>query len=509
MAAFSISEPFPTFHGANGAPLQDGFIYIGTANQDPQTNPVQLYWDSALTIAAVQPLRTINGYVSQYGTPAQVYVNADDFSIRVCDKNNVPVYSAASAQHSWPFSQITGQLDSSRVNYAQGNALAVARTVQAKLQESVSVFDFMTTDQIADVQAGTLTYDVTTPIQTAINNAQDVYFPAGEYKITAPLTISFSVGKTLRGAGCGKSIIHNMGTGSGIVSTGNGFIGNWNIYIADLAVRGQAGTQNGIILTYTYRSAIERVEVSYNGIDGVKLQNCTTVNLTGLYSHNNTGSGLAFGLATASCNVFGGTLSNNTLDGAIISAESSTIPVDIAFFGTRFAYNSTYNLELIDAKRCGFSNCNLITSSSFTTQYHAYVRGTLGSSEDNTFDSCTFSGTNGTGSAFALYLGQANNTSFSGCYIDIQSSITAAATNTKFTNSTLTVSPTDASVSTYFTPTRQYATVAQLPPYGTAGRIAFVFDGTSALAWGVTVTGGGSTPYLVLDNGLGWKVLGK
>jgi len=52
-------------------------------------------------------------------------------------------------------------------------------------------------------------------------------------------------------------------------------------------------------------------------------------------------------------------------------------------------------------------------------------------------------------------------------------------------------------------------TVAQLPASPAAGTVAHVTDGTAALAWGATVTGGGSTPYLVWYNGTAWTVIGK
>lgn len=52
-------------------------------------------------------------------------------------------------------------------------------------------------------------------------------------------------------------------------------------------------------------------------------------------------------------------------------------------------------------------------------------------------------------------------------------------------------------------------TVSTLPASPTIGRIAVVTDGTAALAWGATVTGGSTTKYLVWYNGSAWTVLGK
>ena len=52
-------------------------------------------------------------------------------------------------------------------------------------------------------------------------------------------------------------------------------------------------------------------------------------------------------------------------------------------------------------------------------------------------------------------------------------------------------------------------TVASLPGSPSIGQTATVTDGTAALAWGATVTGGGTTKYLVFYNGTNWTVAGK
>lgn len=93
MSAISIQVPYPVFYDRDGLPIDNGNIYIGVANLDPVTNPLQVYYDDALTITASQPLKTSNGYVYRNGTPAQLYVNANNFSIRVESSNNTLVYN--------------------------------------------------------------------------------------------------------------------------------------------------------------------------------------------------------------------------------------------------------------------------------------------------------------------------------------------------------------------------------------------------------------------------------
>jgi hypothetical protein len=85
MALTQVTGPYPIFTDLDGTPLDDGYLYIGEVNQDPETNPVQVYWDSALTIAATQPIRTNSGYAYRNGTPALIYT-AGAFSITIRNK---------------------------------------------------------------------------------------------------------------------------------------------------------------------------------------------------------------------------------------------------------------------------------------------------------------------------------------------------------------------------------------------------------------------------------------
>jgi hypothetical protein len=93
MSALSVEPPFPAFADASGQPLDDGYIWIGTVNLNPITNPIVVYWDSALTITAVQPIRTSGGYAVYQGTPSRIYTTSD-YSIQVQNKNGTVVYTS-------------------------------------------------------------------------------------------------------------------------------------------------------------------------------------------------------------------------------------------------------------------------------------------------------------------------------------------------------------------------------------------------------------------------------
>lgn len=108
MPANEIKVPFEFFSDIDGEPLEAGYIYVGQENLDPETNPIQAYWDRSLSVTATQPLRTTNGYVSNAGSPGNFYVNADGYSITVRNKNGSLIYTKLSVRQTIPFSALTG-----------------------------------------------------------------------------------------------------------------------------------------------------------------------------------------------------------------------------------------------------------------------------------------------------------------------------------------------------------------------------------------------------------------
>lgn len=82
-----IQSPLAQYVGLDGKPLDAGFVYIGEAGQNPETNPITVYWDEAGTQPALQPLRTLNGYIARNGTPTDVYADSD-YSTTVRDSHN-------------------------------------------------------------------------------------------------------------------------------------------------------------------------------------------------------------------------------------------------------------------------------------------------------------------------------------------------------------------------------------------------------------------------------------
>jgi hypothetical protein len=176
MTALSIQPTFPIFTDIDGQPLEDGYVFIGTANLNPITNPITVYWDAALTLAAVQPIRTLGGYPMNSGTPARLYVNSD-YSIQVQNKNGSVVYSALAATER--LSGVVIEMDATDVSFIQAGAGAVTRTAQSKMRDVVSVKDFGAVgDGVADDTAA-----IQACIDSLASTGGVVHFPPGTYRI--------------------------------------------------------------------------------------------------------------------------------------------------------------------------------------------------------------------------------------------------------------------------------------------------------------------------------------
>lgn len=189
MSALSIQPTYPIFTDIDGQPLEDGFVWIGQANLDPQVNPINVYWDADLTIAAPQPIRTLNGYPSRSGTPARMYVDSD-YSIRVQNSKGSLVYSAPEA---------TERISSALVSFQQAGTGAVEQTAQDKMRQLFTVLDFgavgnNSTNDTVNIQKA---IDACPTGGTLIFNAGYTFYCASRLVINKAITIS-AYGATVR-----------------------------------------------------------------------------------------------------------------------------------------------------------------------------------------------------------------------------------------------------------------------------------------------------------------------
>jgi len=229
-----VEQPVKTYTGLDGKPLDGGYIYFGLPNQNPITAPVTVYWDSAGTQPAAQPLRTVNGYIVRNGTPANVFFSGS-YSELVQDSAGRQVFFARTSDDFSIASfinnfiiNLASSVGSSLIGFIQSAIGSVTRTVQDKLRDEVSVFDFMTSAQIADVQARTYALDLTAPIQAARDhialNRKKLIFPPGGYKYSVSpnwaihhAEIVFEGDVTLRYTGTGDAVIFDASASDAVV----------------------------------------------------------------------------------------------------------------------------------------------------------------------------------------------------------------------------------------------------------------------------------------------------
>lgn len=252
-------NPFEYFTDTNGDPLDGGYVYIGTANQNPKTSPVTVYFDSAMTIPAPQPLRTTAGRIVRSGSPAAIYSNAPTFSILIENKSGQQVAFAAQAE-SDPASNmaaLAASSGSSLVGFIASGAGAVARTQQDKDREFVSVKDFGA--------VGDGVTDDTAAFATALaSGAMRIYVPytASQYVIAGALSVPRGVilyGDTLDQPG----ILCKTSTAGDIVFfsvTGNTQLENLRIY-GDSATSGTLVSLTGGTYTFTGNIRLRNVRL--------------------------------------------------------------------------------------------------------------------------------------------------------------------------------------------------------------------------------------------------------
>jgi hypothetical protein len=287
------------FFTNDGTPLAGGKIYTYAAGT---TTPQSTYTSrSGLTLNANPIILDSAGRTPEqiWATQSLLYkyvvATADDVVIRTWDN-----ISGNGADYDLSV-DLANTTDNAKgdalIGFKQANASgflpsAVSRTVNAKLQEYVSVKDFGA--------VGDGVVDDTAAIQSAINYANStalaavgtvsVLFPAGSYKTTSGLTVD----RNIRFIGNGWPIIKVAHNGDAITLTGipSAFVFPRNITVFDGLVFNTAigstpasiirlGTASGATPTYV------------NSINDVRVVNCVFDQITATHViDNNRGFGL-------------------------------------------------------------------------------------------------------------------------------------------------------------------------------------------------------------------------
>lgn len=185
------------------------------------------------------------------------------------------------------------------VTYISDRVGAVARTMQDRGRDSVSVFDFMTPLQRLDVRARTKLLDHTAAFQAAINSMiekrHELHLPWGDYSVTG-LTADFSgtpaeIGFRIRGAGRTSTRLYKRGsTTDPILSIEHeGGLQTANVDVSDIGVFGNAKVSDGLWVkncgsVYLSDLWVAACDIGINWVGG----NSNAVERT-YFSGNNTG----------------------------------------------------------------------------------------------------------------------------------------------------------------------------------------------------------------------------
>lgn len=133
----TVNNAFPYFPEAG----TNGYIYIGSANQDAQTNPITVYRDAALTLPWSQPIRTLNGYPAYQGAKAGIYTSATTVSMTVLNSQGGVVTNDTS---------VSTSNNAANISFIQTGTGAVARDLQTRGREVIYADDYTTLEHALD-----------------------------------------------------------------------------------------------------------------------------------------------------------------------------------------------------------------------------------------------------------------------------------------------------------------------------------------------------------------------
>jgi hypothetical protein len=223
-----LQAPNPFFLDANGDALDAGYVFVGTAGANAETNQLTVYWDEAGTQPVAQPLRTANGYIVNGVTRARAFVDADDFSMIVKNRHGVVI-------------DATLTVDDSIISAAMSPVVSATTLAQARTQMGAAQSG--ANNDITSL--GALT-SVPSVIASAIGASAPIAgasFRARFYVNTAATTGTFTADQLSVGSNSGQSSILLSGVtvnidtttvGAGGMNTGlapvNGFLALYVIH---------------------------------------------------------------------------------------------------------------------------------------------------------------------------------------------------------------------------------------------------------------------------------------
>lgn len=297
-----VEQPFKTYTGLDGKPLDNGYVYFGQPHEDPITKPVTVYWDAAGTKPAAQPLRTVGGYIMNNGTPANLFFDGA-YSELVQDKKQQQVFYARTSDD---FSiattvltflaNIAAKTGASLMGFAQAGIGAIKRTVLDELRDNVSIKQYGAVgDGVADDSD-----EILAAAAYARQARKALRINAGTYQVSKPIDFS---GMTVFGDGTMNSVIKATAAQFDVVTTtGNTSLRDFQIHGGwDGATAGQLGhavAATAAAGSYPYNVHLDNLRILNAKKDGVYIArggyssiNRCKINACGLHAIELYGSG--------------------------------------------------------------------------------------------------------------------------------------------------------------------------------------------------------------------------
>jgi len=213
MAAISPT-PKLQFFDANGNPLSGGKLYSYAAGT---TTPLATYTDSGGGTLNTNPV------ILNSRGEASVWLGSALYKLKLTNAADVEIWTVDNIGGAVTLAELAASGGSNLVGFLAAGTGAVATTVQTKLRERISAFDFMTSAQIASVQARDMNEDVTVPLQAFFDACRGKrgFLPAGTYKKTAQIVMDPQYSYDIEGDGW-SSEYTEQGTVIKDTTNGNG-----------------------------------------------------------------------------------------------------------------------------------------------------------------------------------------------------------------------------------------------------------------------------------------------
>jgi len=436
-----------TANSASNVPLAGGLLAIYAAGT---STPVTTWTTSAGSVANSNPL-TLD---STGRLPNEVWWTAgSSYKLVLMDALSNPIPGASWDNVPGLSDPVAAGLTASTIPYTPPGTGAVATTVAAELSHGwVSVFDWFTPAQISDVQARTLTQDVTSAVQAAINSftlfsyplgGWTLYFPPGTYKITSSLVISINAfqwrltgswGARLQMSGSSfdlltfgaqtpssivtvyNGVVDNLGfDGGSIIGTGNLINTQYasSTQFRDLLLTNLCTNGDGIHIIgngSVYTHDILCSNIYYNSTTGNRViyagPTCSDSVFDRVKGNGQFGCkyGIYFDAGSAHCHVSNSHPYGHSLNACYVGANSSAH----WFIDCRFENGTQDSVQLNGATNCSFSGCM------FTYAPATYSDLLLTNSVGNRFVNSTFTATPSVTQNAIKETGTSNNNAFNG-----------------------------------------------------------------------------------------------